>query len=53
MSCKFAEILEKNDKRSGKVLGENLKMLKPGVTALVKLVPQKLMCVETFFNTPG
>merc|ERR1712168_1045550 len=48
VACKFAEIREKIDRRSGKVLEENPKMVKTGDAAMVKMVPSKPMCVEPF-----
>jgi len=52
IACKFSEILEKIDRRSGKVLEENPKFIKSGDAAIVKLVPTKPMCVETFTDFP-
>ena len=52
MSCKFAEILRKIDKRSGDVLEENPKVLKSGDAAIIKLVPKKPMVVEEFKKYP-
>jgi len=48
VACKFAEIKEKIDRRSGKVLEEAPKMIKSGDAAMVQLVPSKPMCVEAF-----
>lgn len=48
VACKFAEIKEKIDRRSGKVLEENPKMVKSGDAAMITLVPSKPMCVESF-----
>jgi elongation factor 1-alpha len=48
VACKFAELLEKVDKRSGKVLEQNPKSLKTQEAAIVKMVPTKPMCVEKF-----
>jgi len=48
IACKFHELLEKIDRRSGKVLEENPSKVKTGDAAMVKLVPSKPMCVETF-----
>jgi elongation factor 1-alpha len=52
ISCKFVEILNKLDRRSGKVLEESPKFIKSGDAAMVKLVPQKPMCVEKFNEYP-
>merc|ERR1719506_2158682 len=43
-----AEINSKMDRRSGKVLEESPKFIKSGDAAMVKLVPSKPMCVESF-----
>merc|ERR1711927_45695 len=48
VACKFETIKEKIDRRSGKVLEENPKMVKTGDAAMVNLVPSKPMCVESF-----
>merc|ERR1712135_275970 len=48
IACKFEEIREKIDRRSGKVLEECPKMVKSGDAAMVKMVPSKPMCVESF-----
>jgi elongation factor 1-alpha len=48
IACKFSEILEKIDRRSGQKLEDNPKAVKHGDSAIVKMVPQKPMCVETF-----
>ncbi|WP_272677682.1 elongation factor 1-alpha C-terminal domain-related protein, partial [Providencia sp. PROV155] len=48
IACKFVELKEKIDRRSGKKLEENPKMIKSGDAAIVLMNPQKPMCVETF-----
>jgi elongation factor 1-alpha len=48
VACKFAELREKIDRRSGKVLEENPKMVKSGDAAMITLIPSKPMCVEAF-----
>jgi len=48
IACKFSELLEKIDRRSGKKLEDNPKNVKSGDAAIVLLVPSKPMCVETF-----
>jgi len=48
IACKFAELLEKVDRRSGKKLEDNPKMVKSGDAAIVKLLPSKPMCVEAY-----
>merc|ERR1719384_2132448 len=52
VACKFAEIREKIDRRSGKVLEENPKMVKTGDAAMINLVPSKPMTVESFADYP-
>ena len=48
VACKFAEITEKMDRRSGKKLEDNPKFVKNGDACMVTLVPSKPMCVEAF-----
>jgi len=48
IACKFEELNQKIDRRSGKVLEENPSMIKNGDAAMVKMVPSKPMCVEVF-----
>jgi len=48
IACKFAELIEKIDRRSGKVLEEEPKFVKSGDAAMIKLVPSKPMVVEAF-----
>ena len=52
VACKFAELKEKIDRRSGKVLEESPKMVKSGDAAMIKLLPSKPMCVEAFADYP-
>ncbi|TFK13305.1 DET1-like protein [Platysternon megacephalum] len=52
ISCKFAELKEKIDRRSGKKLEDNPKALKSGDAAIVQMIPGKPMCVETFSEYP-
>jgi len=52
IACKFAEIKEKCDRRSGKKLEDNPKFVKSGDAAMVDLVPSKPMCVESFSEYP-
>jgi len=52
IACKFSEILTKVDRRSGKELEKDPKNIKSGDAAMVKLIPQKPMCVETFSDYP-
>ncbi|GET87548.1 elongation factor 1-alpha [Leishmania tarentolae] len=48
IACRFADIESKIDRRSGKELEKNPKAIKSGDAAIVKMVPQKPMCVEMF-----
>jgi len=48
IACKFAELLEKVDRRSGKLLEKDPKSVKSQDAAIVKLIPTKPMCVEKF-----
>jgi len=48
IACKFANLNQKIDRRSGKVLEENPKMVKSGDAAMIELVPSKPMVVESF-----
>ena len=52
IACKFAELLEKVDRRNGKKLEDNPKSVKSGDAAIVKLIPSKPMCVEAFSDYP-
>ncbi|KAH0485851.1 MAG: hypothetical protein KVP17_004398 [Porospora cf. gigantea B] len=50
--CKFANIQAKMDKRTGKVLEENPKVVKSGDACLVVLEPTKPLCVEPLQDFP-
>jgi len=52
IACKFSELLTKVDRRSGKELEKEPKNIKSGDAAMVKLIPSKPMCVETFADYP-
>nr|XP_042716927.1 elongation factor 1-alpha-like isoform X2 [Chrysemys picta bellii] len=52
VTCQFAELFEKIDRRSGEKLEDNPSMLKSGDSATVRLVPKKPLCVERFFDYP-
>lgn len=52
IACKFAEIKEKCDRRSGKTTEENPKAIKSGDAAIINLVPTKPLCVESFQEFP-
>jgi len=48
IACKFAELLTKIDRRTGKELEANPKCVKSGDSCIVKMIPSKPMCVEAF-----
>jgi len=52
IACKFQEIYEKIDRRSGKKLEEFPKSVKSGDACIVELLPSKPMCVESFSDFP-
>lgn len=52
IACKFTELKEKIDRRSGKKLEDNPKMVKSGDAAIVVMTPSKSMCVEAFSEYP-
>jgi len=52
IACKFAEIKEKIDRRSGKKLEDNPNFIKSGDAAIINMVPSKPMVVETFSAYP-
>jgi len=48
IACKFQELKEKCDRRSGKKLEDLPKCVKSGDAAMVQMAPSKPMCVEAF-----
>jgi elongation factor 1-alpha len=52
IACKFAELLEKVDRRTGKAIEDAPKFIKSGEAAMVKMIPSKPMCVEKFSDYP-
>merc|ERR1711916_94210 len=52
IACKFSELLEKVDRRSGKKVEDNPKFVKNGDACIVAMIPSKPMCVETFSQYP-
>lgn len=52
IACKFAEIKEKCDRRTGKTTEANPKAIKSGDAAIINLVPSKPLCVEAFSEFP-
>jgi len=52
IACKFQELVEKIDRRTGKVMEAAPKFVKSGDAAIVKLVSQKPLCVESYSDYP-
>jgi len=52
IACKFAELIEKIDRRTGKSIEDKPKFIKSGDAAIVKMEPSKPMCVEAFTDYP-
>jgi len=52
IACKFNELVEKIDRRTGKATETNPKCVKSGDATIVELIPTKPMCVETFAEYP-
>lgn len=52
IACKFSELLDKIDRRTGKSIEANPKFVKSGDAAIVKLIPSKPMCVESYSEYP-
>ena len=52
IACKFSELLQKIDRRTGKTVEESPKFVKTGDAAMVKMIPSKPMCVESFTEYP-
>jgi len=52
IACKFGELLTKIDRRTGKSLEDNPKFVKSGDSCMVRMVPSKPMCVESFQEYP-
>merc|ERR1712033_81041 len=52
IACKFQELKEKIDRRSGKKMEDFPKKVKSGEAAIVKMIPSKPMCVEAFSQYP-
>jgi len=48
IACKFTELLQKVDRRTGKEMEANPEYVKSQEAAIIKLVPTKPMCVEKF-----
>uniref|UniRef100_A0A0W0G2G0 Elongation factor 1-alpha n=2 Tax=Moniliophthora roreri TaxID=221103 RepID=A0A0W0G2G0_MONRR len=52
IACKFSELIEKIDRRTGKSIEDKPKFVKSGDACIVKLVPSKPMCVESYAEYP-
>jgi len=52
IACRFDKLLQKIDKRSGKVMEENPQMVKKGDAVNAVLIPQKKLTVESFKDYP-
>jgi len=52
IACKFSELKEKIDRRTGKAIEDAPKALKTGDAGIVIMIPSKPMCVETFVEYP-
>jgi elongation factor 1-alpha len=52
IACKFQELLTKLDKRTGKEVEALPKFIKSGDAAIVKMIPSKPMCVESYADYP-
>jgi len=52
IACKFGEILNKVDRRTGKQKQDNPESVKNGDSAVVNLIPTKPFCVESYKEYP-
>ena len=52
VACRFEDIRERLDRRTGKVVETNPEYLRNGDAAIVTLVPTRPMCVESFAECP-
>nr|BAK08818.1 elongation factor 1-alpha [Chara braunii] len=52
IAVKFAELVVKIDRRTGKEIEKEPKFLKNGDAGFIKMIPTKPMCVETFAEYP-
>merc|ERR1739847_26571 len=52
IACKFTELKEKIDRRSGKKMEDFPKKVKSGDAGMITMVPSKPMCVEKFSEYP-
>jgi len=52
IACKFAEIINKVDRRTGKQKEDNPTFVKNGDSAVINLIPTKPFCVESYKEYP-
>jgi len=52
IACRFDKLLQKIDKRNGKLIEEAPEFIKKNEAAMVEIVPTKPMVVETFNEYP-
>lgn len=52
VASKFEKLLQKVDRRTGKSIEEEPQTIKTGDSAIIKIVPSKPLCVETFKEYP-
>merc|ERR1719197_1344860 len=52
IACKFSEIESKIDRRTGKEMEKEPKSIKMGDAAMVRMIPTKPLCVESFTESP-
>merc|ERR1712137_989705 len=52
IACKFTELRDKTDKRSGKMTPGAVEKIKNGDSCLVTLIPSKPLCVEAYSEYP-
>ena len=53
VTCKFEEILTRNDRKTGEVIEKNPESIKNGDCAYVRMVPSKEMVIEKFSDYPS
>ncbi len=52
IACRFAELVQKIDRRTGQVIEENPSHLKRGEGAVVKFIPIRPLCIEDYAKLP-
>ncbi|XP_012670547.1 elongation factor 1-alpha-like [Clupea harengus] len=53
VTCRFSELQDKLDRRTGNKIEDRPQQLRSGDAATIKLVPNRPMCVESFFQFPA